>query len=108
MQNGVKPENILYVNFEDRRFTELSLVLLNKIYDLYLEHLSPGPKPYILLDEVHKIEGWEKFARTMHELGKAKLLFQARIQSSFQAQYLLCLPAGIWTWKFIRWISASF
>ncbi|MEK6864665.1 MAG: ATP-binding protein [Nanoarchaeota archaeon] len=74
MQNGVKPENILYVNFEDRRFTELSLALLNKIYDLYLEHLSPGPKPYILLDEVHKIEGWEKFARTMHELGKAKVI----------------------------------
>lgn len=74
IESGTKPKNILYVNFEDRRFADLSLDLLNRIYDLYLEHLSPDSKPYIFLDEVHKIDNWEKFARTMHELGKAKVI----------------------------------
>ncbi len=74
IENGTKPKNILYVNFEDRRFADLSIDLLNRIYELYLEHLSPDSKPYIFLDEVHKIDNWEKFARTMHELGKAKVI----------------------------------
>ena len=65
------PKNILYVNFEDLRFKEISLELLNRIYEVYLEYVQPTSVPYIFLDEVHKIKSWEKFARTMHELKKA-------------------------------------
>jgi predicted AAA+ superfamily ATPase len=67
------PKNILYVNFEDLRFKEISLELLNRIYEVYLEYVQPTSKPYIFLDEVHKIKNWEKFARTMHELKKASV-----------------------------------
>lgn len=67
----VNPKNILYVNFEDLRFKEISLDLLNRIYEVYLEYVQPTSKPYIFLDEVHKVKSWEKFARTMHELKKA-------------------------------------
>ena len=71
IEGGVDPKNTLYINFEDVRFREFSLGLLNKIYDIYLEVAQPTSRHYIFLDEVHKIDGWERFARTMHELKKA-------------------------------------
>jgi len=67
----IEPKNILYINFEDLRFKDLNLELLNSIYEVYLEYMQPTSKPYIFLDEVHKVKNWEKFARTMHELKKA-------------------------------------
>jgi predicted AAA+ superfamily ATPase len=30
--------------------------------------------PYIFLDEIQEVQGWEKWVRMMHELGKAKLI----------------------------------
>ena len=69
----VNPRNTLYINFEDLRFKDFNLELLYQIYEVYLEYVQPTSKPYIFLDEVHKIEGWEKFVRTMHELKKANV-----------------------------------
>lgn len=72
-EKGVKENNILIINFEDRRFTEFNLKLLDQIYETYLENLKPT-KPYIFLDEIHKIPEWEKWVRTFHELNKAKII----------------------------------
>jgi len=72
INNGVQKKNILYVNFEDPRFVgELSLPLLQEIYETYVAFLSPDSKPYIFLDEIQLIEGWEKFARSLHEKNQA-------------------------------------
>ena len=73
-EKGVKRENILFVNFEDPRFTSLDTKLLAQIYDVYKGFLSPTDTPYIFLDEVQDVAGWEKWVRTMHELKKAKLI----------------------------------
>ncbi|MDP3765905.1 MAG: ATP-binding protein, partial [Nanoarchaeota archaeon] len=69
----VDAKNILYVNFEDVRFGEFNLELLNQIYEVYLEYAQPANKQYVFLDEVQKIKGWERFARTLHELKKAQV-----------------------------------
>jgi len=67
IDEGLSRDNILYVNFEDPRFFgELSLELLQGIYETYLEYMSPKGKPYVFLDEIQVIEGWEKFARALH------------------------------------------
>jgi hypothetical protein len=66
--------NALLVNFEDYRLTAPDLKLLESIYRLYLERIRPGSKPFILLDEVHLVKGWERWVRTIHELGKARLV----------------------------------
>lgn len=73
IKEGVDPKNILYVNFEDLRFEGFTLELLNQIYETYLEYVQPNPKQYIFLDEIQKVNGWEKFARTLHELKKAHI-----------------------------------
>ncbi len=71
---GVKKENVLFVNFEDPRFASLDTKLLVQIYDVYREFLSPTDTPYIFLDEIQNVGGWEKWVRMMHELKKAKMI----------------------------------
>lgn len=71
---GVKRENILFVNFEDPRFAPLDTKLLAQVYDIYKGFLSPTDTPVIFLDEIQEVDEWEKWVRTMHELNKARLI----------------------------------
>ncbi|MFZ3105977.1 MAG: ATP-binding protein, partial [Candidatus Hydromicrobium sp.] len=71
---GLDKKQILIINFEDPRFTQLDSTLLQRIYETYLESLNPEDKPYIFLDEIQEVENWEKWVRMMHELGKAKII----------------------------------
>jgi hypothetical protein len=71
---GIDKKQILMVNFEDPRFTQLDTKLLQKIYETYLESLNPAGIPYIFLDEIQEVTNWEKWVRMMHELGKAKII----------------------------------
>ena len=74
ISKGVERKNILLINFEDVRFSQLSTKLLDELYELYLEVLKPSSKPYILLDEIHNIPNWERWVRTIQELNKAKIM----------------------------------
>ncbi len=65
--------NTLMVNFEDERFYERSLAVLGQIYEAYLEKVAPDKKPFIFLDEVQTIDGWERFVRGLHERKEARL-----------------------------------
>ncbi len=88
IQQGLPKENILYVNFEDPRFVgELSLDLLQKIYETYLEYLTPKGKPYILLDEIHIIDGWEKFARSLHAKNEAFVIVSGSSSKLLSAEF---------------------
>ena len=73
-EKGVNKESILFVNFEDPRFTSLNTKLLTQIFDVYKGFLSPKDTPYVFLDEVQDVEEWEKWVRMMHELKKAKII----------------------------------
>ena len=53
-ENGVKKENILFVNFDDPRFLSLDAKLLIQIYDTYREFMSPADTPYIFLSVLRK------------------------------------------------------
>jgi len=67
-------ENTLIVNFEDRRWLKLDLEFLNKVYDAYQEIIKPRGKPYIFLDEIQKVEKWERFVRSLNERKEANIL----------------------------------
>lgn len=71
---GVNKNNILFVNFEDPRFSQLDVRLLGQIYDTYLEFLAPEGQIFVFLDEAQEVKGWEKWVRSMHELQKAKIV----------------------------------
>lgn len=85
--------NFLIVNFEDDRFYGLDLKLLRDVYELYLEKIhkiTDQYKPYILLDEVQNIPGWERFARTLQDQKEA-LIFVSGSSSKLLSKELATL-----------------
>lgn len=56
-------EDILYINFEDERIASIQSEDLNLILEAYHEMYSN--KPFIYLDEIQNVRGWEKFARRL-------------------------------------------
>lgn len=61
-----KAEDFLYINFEDERMASMQGNELGALLDAYWE-LYDQKHPYIYLDEIQNIEGWERFARRLAE-----------------------------------------
>ena len=74
INSGTDKKRTLFINFEDPRLPQLDARLLQDIYETYVEYLNPQGKPYIFLDEIQEVAGWEKWVRTMHELQKAQIV----------------------------------
>jgi len=74
MSKDIKKDNLLFVNFEDPRFTTLDTKLMDQIFSTYMEFLAPKGEITLFMDEVQEVEGWEKWVRMMHELKKARLI----------------------------------
>jgi Predicted ATPase (AAA+ superfamily) len=65
-EKGVNPFLTLIINFEDPRLAEINEG--GKLFDLlnvYKEETGVKGKPYIFLDEVQKVKGWEGFVRSL-------------------------------------------
>ena len=97
IKEGTPKENILFVNLEDPRFaSSLSLELLEEIKQAYLYYMDPKDKPYIFLDEVQNIDGFEKWLLKEYELqtshlfatGSNSKLLSKEIGSSLSGRYL--------------------
>ncbi len=97
IEQGVPKENILFVNLEDPRFASfLSLDLLEAIKQSYLYYVNPSSKPYIFLDEVQNVEGFEKWLLKEYELqtsylfatGSNSKLLSKEIGSALSGRYL--------------------
>lgn len=63
MKEGHSEEEFLYFNFEDDRLIDIQVSDLNTILISYQEMFDH--KPFIFLDEIQIIDGWEKFARRL-------------------------------------------
>ncbi|MEI6650187.1 MAG: ATP-binding protein [Candidatus Moraniibacteriota bacterium] len=74
VRDGAKKEDILFVNFEDPRWLRRDVALLDEVFSTYRDLQKPTHRPYVFLDEVQEVEGWERWVRTMHELGKATII----------------------------------
>jgi predicted AAA+ superfamily ATPase len=74
MDKVAVPENrILYLNFEDERFTDFKPMDFEKILEAADEVLGSGGKRYFFLDEVQKVPGWERWLNRLYELEDAKI-----------------------------------
>ncbi|MCK4819116.1 ATP-binding protein [bacterium] len=69
MAAGTDKTNIIYVNFEDERILPLRAEELHLILDAYFELYEKSEHPFIFLDEVQNIEGWDKFVRRLNDQG---------------------------------------
>lgn len=61
IDNGVRPENTLFIN---REFTDFDFLKtykdLDELIKLYKNELKPEGRVYLFIDEVQLIEGWER------------------------------------------------
>lgn len=64
---GIPLSEILYVNFEDERLLEVTAEDLNVILEIGLE-MAGDNKPYVFLDEIQNVVGWEKFVRRLADM----------------------------------------
>ncbi|MFH1673965.1 MAG: ATP-binding protein [Pseudomonadota bacterium] len=95
--DGIDRKNILFINLEDPRFiNNLNVDLLSQLRDTYLEYLNPSGAPYIFLDEIQNISGFEKWALKEYELRTSRLmltgsnakLLSREIGSALSGRYL--------------------
>ncbi|MBU4347649.1 ATP-binding protein [Patescibacteria group bacterium] len=93
IKQGVSKNQILIINFEDPRFSDLNLKLLQKIYETYLEFIQPKGKIYIFLDEIQEVEKWEKWVLMAQELKKAQIILSGS-NAKLLSQELATLLTG--------------
>ncbi len=67
IKRGVDIKDIIYINFEDDRILPLSAMELQLILDSYFELYPEKDSPYLFLDEIQNIDGWEKFVRRLSD-----------------------------------------
>jgi len=65
LKKGIVPEQILFVNLEDKKLTKDTL---DDIYSGYRESINLNKKAYVFLDEIHRREGWESWIRKKYDL----------------------------------------
>ena len=91
---AAKIEDFLYINFEDERIAPITGNELGLLLDAYWE-LYDQKHPYIYLDEIQNINGWEKFARRLAEekrkvmiTGSNAKMLSREIASSLGGSYI--------------------
>jgi len=74
IKGGTHPKSILHINFEDPALAlDLSVSLLDQIYDEYRTHIYPTGKTYLFLDEIQRITNWERWVRSRNETKDIKI-----------------------------------
>lgn len=65
IQQGVKPENTLYINKEFLEFDFISNYRdLEKLFQVYKKELQPEGKVYLFIDEIQNVKEWERFVNS--------------------------------------------
>ncbi len=80
LQDGVEPQKILLVNFED---DVLSKHTLKEIVDFYQSSKYDKDDFYLFLDEIHRCPEWELYIRKLYDTGKKIQIFVTDSSSKF-------------------------
>lgn len=63
-EEGVNPKSIIQINFEDMKYENMDATTLNQILEKQISNNS-GQNNYIFLDEIQKIDSWEKVVASL-------------------------------------------
>lgn len=71
IKNKVNEKQILYLNLEDYNFAnDLKIELFEKVLSAYKNYLKNKKRTYFFIDEIQKIDGWEKWIRTKYDINE--------------------------------------
>ena len=94
LKDGHSKQEILFINFEDERITDIKKEELHLIVECYKEMFAF--EPIIFLDEMQNIEGWEHFARRLADekrqvfiTGSNAHMLSREIASTLGGRYLM-------------------
>lgn len=96
LSEGVKSENILYINKEYMELGTLqNAVELEKLYKAYRDALNPIGKTYIFIDEIQYIDEWERFVNShSQDFAEPVELFISGSNSNLLSAELATLLSG--------------
>ena len=94
LKDGHSKQEILFINFEDERITDIKQEELQLIVECYKEMFAF--EPIIFLDEIQNVEGWEHFARRLADekrrvliTGSNAHMLSREIASTLGGRYLM-------------------
>ncbi len=108
---GVPLSQIVYVNFEDERLLETKVTDLNTILEIGLEMSGSTNKPYLFLDEIQNINGWEKFVRRIADMkyrinitGSNSKMLSSEIASTLGGRFIII---NVYPYSFTEYLTAN-
>lgn len=111
LEKKVPLSQIVYVNFEDERLLEMTADDLNTILEIGLELSGAGNKPYLFLDEIQNIDGWEKFVRRIADMkyrisitGSNSKMLSSEIASTLGGRFVIM---NIYPYSFAEYLIAN-
>ena len=111
LEKKVPLSQIVYVNFEDERLLEMTSDDLNTILEIGLELAGTGNKPYLFLDEIQNIDGWEKFVRRIADMkyrisitGSNSKMLSSEIASTLGGRFVIM---NIYPYSFAEYLIAN-
>lgn len=74
-QQGVDKNACLHMNFEESALSlNLSLEMLDKLYDTYRARVYPNGKAYVFFDEIQNVPEWERWVRARNETENIRII----------------------------------
>ena len=111
MNDGISSSQIVYVNFEDERLLEIGVDDLNTILEIGIEFSGSKGKPYLFLDEIQNVDGWEKFVRRVADMkyrinitGSNSKMLSKEIASTLGGRFMI---VNVFSYSFKEYLSAN-
>ena len=111
MNDGISSSQIVYVNFEDERLLEIGVDDLNTILELGIEFSGSKGKPYLFLDEIQNVDGWEKFVRRVADMkyrinitGSNSKMLSKEIASTLGGRFMI---VNVFPYSFKEYLSGN-
>lgn len=111
MNDGISSSQIIYVNFEDERLLEIGVDDLNTILEIGIEFSGSNGKPYLFLDEIQNVDGWEKFVRRVADMkyrinitGSNSKMLSKEIASTLGGRFMI---VNVFPYSFKEYLSAN-
>jgi predicted AAA+ superfamily ATPase len=74
-KQGLDKKACLHMNFEEPALSlNLSLDILDKLYDTYRTRIYPEGKAYIFFDEIQNVPEWERWVRARNETENIRII----------------------------------